>query len=81
MVEMNGELFHSTLLEHHIAVLQLICMKTPSDTRLSGGTEWDVLECRYENTERRAAAVGKKGLGYLGMGVSGGEEGARNGML
>jgi len=24
--------------------------------------------------------VAKKGLGYLGMGVSGGEEGARNGM-
>lgn len=34
---------------------------------------------RYENTERRAAAVAKKGLGYMGMGVSGGEEGARNG--
>lgn len=35
---------------------------------------------RYENTERRAAEVAKKGLGYLGMGVSGGEEGARNGV-
>lgn len=34
---------------------------------------------RYENTEKRAARVAEKGLGYLGMGVSGGEEGARNG--
>ena len=37
------------------------------------------LQCRYENTERRAKAVAKNGLGYMGMGVSGGEEGARNG--
>ena len=29
--------------------------------------------------ERRAAEVAKKGLLYMGMGVSGGEEGARNG--
>ena len=34
---------------------------------------------RYENTERRKAQVSEKGLLYLGMGVSGGEEGARNG--
>jgi 6-phosphogluconate dehydrogenase len=34
---------------------------------------------RYENTERRKAEVAKKGLLYLGMGVSGGEEGARRG--
>ena len=34
---------------------------------------------RYENTERRKAQVAEKGLLYLGMGVSGGEEGARNG--
>ncbi len=40
-----------------------------------------ILRGRYENTERRAAAVGKKGLGYLGMGVFGGEEGARNGQF
>lgn len=38
-----------------------------------------ILFDRYENTERRAKAVAKKGLGYMGMGVSGGEEGARNG--
>ena len=35
--------------------------------------------CRYENTERRAAEVAEKGIKYIGMGVSGGEEGARNG--
>ncbi|CAM6052063.1 unnamed protein product [Sphagnum compactum] len=43
------------------------------DCIIDGGNEW------YENTERRAAAVKTKGLLYLGMGVSGGEEGARNG--
>jgi hypothetical protein len=35
--------------------------------------------CRYENTERRAKEVAEKGILYMGMGVSGGEEGARNG--
>lgn len=35
--------------------------------------------CRYENTEKRIAKVASKGLQYLGMGVSGGEEGARRG--
>jgi 6-phosphogluconate dehydrogenase len=34
---------------------------------------------RYANTERRKAQVEAKGLRYMGMGVSGGEEGARNG--
>ncbi|KAJ7519827.1 hypothetical protein O6H91_20G057500 [Diphasiastrum complanatum] len=43
------------------------------DCIIDGGNEW------YENTERRAAAVKEKGLLYLGMGVSGGEDGARNG--
>lgn len=45
----------------------------PGDCIIDGGNEW------YENTERRAAAVKDKGLLYLGMGVSGGEEGARHG--
>ena len=40
-----------------------------------------VIRRRYENTERRAAAVAEKGIKYIGMGVSGGEEGARNGAL
>ena len=45
----------------------------PGDIIIDGGNEW------YENTERRAAEVAKKGVRYIGMGVSGGEEGARNG--
>eukprot|EP00271_Cylindrocystis_brebissonii_P017829 TRINITY_DN47_c0_g1_i3.p1 TRINITY_DN47_c0_g1~~TRINITY_DN47_c0_g1_i3.p1 ORF type:complete len:487 (+),score=108.58 TRINITY_DN47_c0_g1_i3:240-1700(+) len=45
----------------------------PGDCIIDGGNEW------YENTERRLKAVESKGLKYLGMGVSGGEEGARNG--
>jgi hypothetical protein len=34
---------------------------------------------RYENTERRQALMKEKGIFHIGMGVSGGEEGARNG--
>ncbi|KAH7298853.1 hypothetical protein KP509_25G061600 [Ceratopteris richardii] len=45
----------------------------PGDCIIDGGNEW------YENTERRALAVKEKGLLYMGMGVSGGEEGARYG--
>eukprot|EP01018_Ginkgo_biloba_P021458 Gb_14015 [translate_table: standard] len=45
----------------------------PGDCIVDGGNEW------YENTERRAKQVAEKGLLYLGMGVSGGEEGARHG--
>ena len=45
----------------------------PGDIIIDGGNEW------YENTERRQKALEAKGLLYLGMGVSGGEEGARNG--
>ncbi|GER45267.1 6-phosphogluconate dehydrogenase [Striga asiatica] len=45
----------------------------PGDCIVDGGNEW------YENTERREKSVSAKGLLYLGMGVSGGEEGARNG--
>ncbi|KAB1202793.1 6-phosphogluconate dehydrogenase, decarboxylating 2, chloroplastic [Morella rubra] len=45
----------------------------PGDTIIDGGNEW------YENTERRIREVSDKGLLYLGMGVSGGEEGARHG--
>ncbi|KAK9061800.1 hypothetical protein SSX86_018983 [Deinandra increscens subsp. villosa] len=43
------------------------------DCIVDGGNEW------YENTERREKAMAELGLLYLGMGVSGGEEGARNG--
>ncbi|MQL87266.1 hypothetical protein Taro_019817 [Colocasia esculenta] len=45
----------------------------PGDAIVDGGNEW------YENTERRALEAEARGLLYLGMGVSGGEEGARRG--
>lgn len=45
----------------------------PGDIIIDGGNEW------YENTERRKTKVESLGLRYMGMGVSGGEEGARNG--
>ena len=45
----------------------------PGDCIIDGGNEW------YENTERRSKEAAEKGLLYVGMGVSGGEEGARNG--
>ncbi|GAA0141104.1 hypothetical protein Leryth_002176 [Lithospermum erythrorhizon] len=43
------------------------------DCIIDGGNEW------YENTERREKEMAERGFLYLGMGVSGGEEGARNG--
>eukprot|EP00199_Chlamydomonas_sp_CCMP681_P001002 CAMPEP_0119107206 /NCGR_PEP_ID=MMETSP1180-20130426/9398_1 /TAXON_ID=3052 ORGANISM="Chlamydomonas cf sp, Strain CCMP681" /NCGR_SAMPLE_ID=MMETSP1180 /ASSEMBLY_ACC=CAM_ASM_000741 /LENGTH=514 /DNA_ID=CAMNT_0007092663 /DNA_START=256 /DNA_END=1800 /DNA_ORIENTATION=- len=54
-------------------VAQLTEFMEKGDIIIDGGNEW------YENTERRKAEAAAKGLLYLGMGVSGGEEGARNG--
>ena len=51
----------------------LIPLLEKGDIIIDGGNEW------YENTEHRQKKVAEKGLMYLGMGVSGGEEGARNG--
>ena len=45
----------------------------PNDLIIDGGNEW------FENTERRSLQVASKNLLYMGMGVSGGEEGARYG--
>jgi len=45
----------------------------PGDLIIDGGNEW------YKNTERRGHQVAEKHLLYMGMGVSGGEEGARHG--
>jgi 6-phosphogluconate dehydrogenase len=45
----------------------------PGDIIIDGGNEW------YENTERRQAMLKEKGIVEIGMGVSGGEEGARRG--
>ncbi len=43
------------------------------DMLVDGGNEF------FENTERRARALEAEGLNYVGMGVSGGEDGARHG--
>lgn len=43
------------------------------DIIIDGGNEW------YENTERRQKEMEAKGIYEIGMGVSGGEEGARRG--
>ncbi|GFH15709.1 6-phosphogluconate dehydrogenase, decarboxylating, partial [Haematococcus lacustris] len=52
-------------------IVQLSKYMEAGDIIIDGGNEW------YENTQRRKEEVAKKGLLYLGMGVSGGEEGAR----
>jgi len=44
-----------------------------NDIIIDGGNEW------YENTERRQKDAEAVGIQYMGMGVSGGEEGARHG--
>jgi len=54
-------------------IKQLVPLLEQDDMIIDGGNEW------YENTERRAKEVAKSGILYLGMGVSGGEEGARFG--
>eukprot|EP00887_Chlorella_sp_A99_P000722 scaffold5.g722.t1 len=52
---------------------QLTAYLEPGDIIIDGGNEW------YENTERRQRLLADKGIFHIGMGVSGGEEGARNG--
>ncbi|MDB4987034.1 MAG: 6-phosphogluconate dehydrogenase, decarboxylating, partial [Myxococcaceae bacterium] len=46
---------------------------SPGDMLIDGGNEF------FMNTERRARELSAKGFRYFGMGVSGGEEGARHG--
>jgi len=43
------------------------------DILIDGGNEW------FENSIRRAKEVAPRGILYVAMGISGGEEGARNG--
>ena len=45
----------------------------PGDIIIDGGNEW------FPNSIRRAKNLETKGLQFIGMGISGGEEGARNG--
>ncbi|KAL1569149.1 6-phosphogluconate dehydrogenase, decarboxylating 3, chloroplastic [Salvia divinorum] len=54
-------------------IAALSAFMEPGDTIIDGGNEW------YENTERRMVDASANGLLYLGMGVSGGEDGARYG--
>jgi len=55
------------------AIDQLKDLLEKGDIIVDGGNEW------YKNTERRAEYVKSRGIMYVGMGVSGGEEGARHG--
>jgi hypothetical protein len=45
----------------------------PGDVIIDGGNEW------YPNSIRRAQFLEPKGISFIGMGISGGEEGARQG--
>jgi 6-phosphogluconate dehydrogenase len=55
-------------------VLASLCpLLEPGDVVLDGGNS------DFEDTERRLAELEGRGLGYLGVGISGGEEGARRG--
>jgi len=51
----------------------LLDLLEPGDLIVDGGNS------DFRDTERRAARVHDRGIGYLGMGVSGGEEGALHG--
>ncbi len=54
-------------------IAQLQPMLEPGDILIDGGNSL------YEDTVRRTTALESKGLRFIGMGVSGGEEGALNG--
>ena len=45
----------------------------PGDILIDGGNEW------FPNSQRRSTELEAKGIHFMGMGISGGEEGARNG--
>lgn len=52
---------------------QLVPLLEPGDIIIDGGNS------NYEDSTRRFKTLGEKGLLFVGAGVSGGEEGARNG--
>jgi 6-phosphogluconate dehydrogenase len=52
---------------------QLVPLLEPGDVIIDGGNSW------FKDTRRRAEALQRHGLHYFGLGVSGGEEGARHG--
>jgi 6-phosphogluconate dehydrogenase len=54
-------------------IANLSAFLEPGDIIVDGGNEW------YPNTIRRGEELAKQGILFVGMGISGGEEGARNG--
>jgi 6-phosphogluconate dehydrogenase len=56
-----------------MSIEKLVEYLESGDILIDGGNEW------YENSQRRAAAIHERGIQYMAMGVSGGEEGARHG--
>ena len=54
-------------------IAKLLPLLQPGDMIVDGGNE------HFTNTERRSRELSAHGIHYLGMGVSGGEEGARHG--
>jgi 6-phosphogluconate dehydrogenase len=54
-------------------IRDLLPLLEPGDTIIDGGNS------HWKDTDLRAQAVGERGVQYLGVGISGGEEGARRG--
>jgi NAD binding domain of 6-phosphogluconate dehydrogenase/Glucose-6-phosphate dehydrogenase, C-terminal domain len=54
-------------------IKELAIHMEPGDIIIDGGNEW------YPNSVRRSETLEPKGIHFIGMGISGGEEGARNG--
>mmetsp|Transcript_33147 Transcript_33147/g.78315 ORF Transcript_33147/g.78315 Transcript_33147/m.78315 type:complete len:1013 (+) Transcript_33147:171-3209(+) len=54
-------------------IKKLSSFMEPGDILIDGGNEW------YPNSVRRSSELLHKGIQFIGMGISGGEEGARNG--
>jgi len=54
-------------------IAKLSAFMEEGDVIVDGGNEW------YPNSIRRAKELEEKGIMFVGMGISGGEEGARNG--
>ncbi|KAG7347829.1 6-phosphogluconate dehydrogenase [Nitzschia inconspicua] len=54
-------------------ISKLSALMEPGDIIIDGGNEW------FPNSIRRAEDLTQKGIHFIGMGISGGEEGARNG--
>jgi 6-phosphogluconate dehydrogenase len=54
-------------------IASLLPLLEAGDLLIDGGNEF------YQNTERRALSLAERGLHFFGMGISGGEQGARHG--